>query len=363
MRALLVLLHLSFLSLMVAAQGFAAPSFRVLVQNNFVGGTLSADGSRVGVQQASASASASIYDVARARSIAEFASADSIGMAISGDGSIAQITRGLSIAEYRNGVETPATRPPVFFPVALSNDGDVSAGNAISGNFNLAFRMTGGVDGTPEPLGDLPGGGTDTRAFALSGDGAIVVGYGTSDLGREAFRWDSGVLAGLGDLSGGVFQSEAMGISQDGSTIVGYGTSDFGRQAIRWRNGVMEVLADDFPTGSGGTIARAASGDGSTIVGSDDGAPFIWSEDLGMRDLRVVLTALGVDVSALEQQGLFFGDAIDVSSDGKTILGQGWRSRAFEPIQSVIWLAVIPEPSTALLIAIGLIGLSAVRRA
>jgi probable HAF family extracellular repeat protein len=48
----------------------------------------------------------------------------------------------------------------------------------------------------------------------VSADGSVVVGYGNSDSGFQAFRWteDAGMV-GLGDLPGGPFGSTALGVS------------------------------------------------------------------------------------------------------------------------------------------------------
>ena len=42
---------------------------------------------------------------------------------------------------------------------------------------------------------------------------------------------------GLGDLAGGVFLSEALAISADGSVVVGLGSSASGLEAFRWTSG------------------------------------------------------------------------------------------------------------------------------
>ena len=53
-------------------------------------------------------------------------------------------------------------------------------------------------------LDDLPGGTFESRAFGVSSDGNVVVGYGFSDLGKEAFRWHApaGSMEGLGVREG-----------------------------------------------------------------------------------------------------------------------------------------------------------------
>ena len=55
-------------------------------------------------------------------------------------------------------------------------------------------------------VGDLPGGGISSQAFAVSADGLVVVGGSSSANGGEAFRWtQAGGMVGLGDLPGGGF--------------------------------------------------------------------------------------------------------------------------------------------------------------
>ena len=71
-------------------------------------------------------------------------------------------------------------------------------------------------------LGDLAGGSIESGASGVSGDGSVVVGYGSSASGYEAFLWTSGSgMVGLGDLPGGSTESSAYGVSGDGSVVVG----------------------------------------------------------------------------------------------------------------------------------------------
>ena len=55
-------------------------------------------------------------------------------------------------------------------------------------------------------LGDFAGGTFQSVASSVSADGSVVVGWGNSATGQEAFRWtrESG-LVGIGDLPGGAF--------------------------------------------------------------------------------------------------------------------------------------------------------------
>lgn len=85
------------------------------------------------------------------------------------------------------------------------------------------------------PLGDLMGSTFSSSAHAVSADGSVIVGSGTSASGTEAFKWTSaGGMIGLGNLTGGTFDSSASGISADGSVIVGRGYSSSGKEAFRW---------------------------------------------------------------------------------------------------------------------------------
>ena len=72
-----------------------------------------------------------------------------------------------------------------------------------------------------------------------------------------------------------------------------------------------------------------------------------------MRPLQVILTSLGIDLT-----GWWLSNATGVSADGLTIAGRGTHNGALEG-----WIAVIPEPSTALLMGLGLVVLGARRRA
>ncbi len=102
-----------------------------------------------------------------------------------------------------------------------------------------------------EGVGDLPGGAFGSRANGISADGSVVVGFGFSALGQEAFRWTAaGGMVGLGDLPGGDFQSIAKGASADGAVIVGYGESALGQEAFRWTEAGGMVGLGDLPGGS-----------------------------------------------------------------------------------------------------------------
>jgi len=127
-----------------------------------------------------------------------------------------------------------------------------------------------GAGGSPpsfQGLGDLPGGIFNSGAEAVSANGSVIVGWSASKSGQwEAFRWEDGVMTGLGDLPGGAFNSMAHGVSADGSVVVGHGYVSGGHlQAFRWKDGVMTGLG--YLPGGSGSAGRAASSDGSVVVG------------------------------------------------------------------------------------------------
>lgn len=72
-----------------------------------------------------------------------------------------------------------------------------------------------------------------------------------------------------------------------------------------------------------------------------------------MQDLQQVLTGLGLDLTGWDLWG-----AQGISADGRTITGFGLDPSDFDEA----WIATIPEPSTGLLLGLGLSGLAAWRR-
>jgi probable HAF family extracellular repeat protein len=239
---------------------------------------------------------------------------------------------------------------------AASSDGSVIAGARLAtfgGQLGLqAVRWT---SSGAVPISTLP---SDARG--ISGDGSVLVGGNSSrtpppppfTLLLEAFRWTSAAgMVGLGDLpGGGALRSQANAVSADGSVIVGYGTSDFGTEAFRWTSALGMVGLGDLPGGIFQSEALAVSADGSIIVGRGDGfeEPFIWDAVNGMRSLTTVLTDLGLDLTGWDLR-----TATGISADGSTIVGDGVNNGVEQA-----WIAVIPEPGTGLLLMTGLLGLA-----
>ncbi len=210
----------------------------------------------------------------------------------------------------------------------VSADGQVVVGFGTSDSGREAFRWTSaGDDGDMSGLGDFAGGIGDSSATAVSKDGLVVVGYGTSSSGRQAFRWTSANgMVGLGDLAGGSVGSQAFDVSPDGSVVVGISRSGLGDEAFRWTQAGGMVALSDLPGGDFGSEAHGASENGEVVVGAGSiagaSAAFYWTQANGMQNLLEVLVAQGADVTGWDSLEI----AYDVSPDGSAIVGYGYHN-------------------------------------
>jgi len=211
--------------------------------------------------------------------------------------------------------------PDGSFIVGTSNVG-------VSGSFaSEAFRIS--SSGELTGLGDLPGGERLSKAIAVSADGAVVTGTGSTDSGANAFIWtqDQGMV-GLLDDSATFWQSFAENISADGKVIVGYGSvvGDSNLRAFRWTAEEGIVALGSLPGFETSSVAAAASGDGQIVVGGISGSgrdetAFVWDALHGMRSLQSLLIeefGLGQALSGWTLEG-----ATDISANGLTIVGHG----------------------------------------
>lgn len=253
----------------------------------------------------------------------------------------------------------------------VSADGGIVVGQ-VEGDYPnsaQAFRWTeaGGIAG----LGYLPGGAwNDSKAQAVSADGQVIVGVSRSAraAGYEAFRWTAATgMVGLGLLPGGA-SSNASHVSNDGAVVAGNASPYdlYQSRAFRWTaatgmvslgvlpGGTQSVLADLSAdgrvavghsgseayrwteatgmvglgrlSGDNGTAATLVSADGSVIVGYSYTATaseyFVWTGPTGIRRLRDILAADGLDVSAWRDLKV---NAI--SDDGRTVVGEGYNPR------------------------------------
>jgi probable HAF family extracellular repeat protein len=225
---------------------------------------------------------------------------------------------------------------------AVSADGLVIVGYGNSASGEEAFRWT--ESEGMVALGDLPGGDFRSGASGVSDDGSVVVGSSEIDETLlehffEAFRWtESEGMVGLGDLPGGSFHSKASAVSADGSVVVGFGTSASGQEAFRWTEEEGMVGLGDFPGGVFRSAAGSVSADGSIVLGygySDSGLQtFIWDHVRGMRNLSdILVNHLGLDLTGWT--GIHVGG---LSTDGRVIIGDGTNPSG----DTEAWRIVLP---------------------
>jgi len=178
-------------------------------------------------------------------------------------------------------------------------------------------------------LGDLPGSTFYSFATAISSNGNVVVGYSYSSDGKQAFRWSqTDGMVGLGYLPGAISKSSvAAGVSGDGAVVVGYGKSTnpgAATEAFRWTQTTGIVRMGYLPGGStGSSSATGVSADGSVVVGSSSSSngvqAFRWTEQPGM-----------VGLGSLPSSYQSSSQAYAVSSDGSVIVGQSTSGTTYE---------------------------------
>ena len=161
-------------------------------------------------------------------------------------------------------------------------------------------------------------------------------------------------LTWLGTLGGGV--SFATGVSADGRVVVGEARNAAGQnRAFRWENGAMQDLGTLGGNRSG---AASVSADGRVVVGVSDNAfgyarAFRWTATGGMEDLNITYARLLTPGSALWQ-------ASAISPDGRYIVGYGLNATT-RRVEGFL-LDTVPEPTSLLMLGVGLAGLLRLRR-
>jgi uncharacterized membrane protein len=209
------------------------------------------------------------------------------------------------------------------------------------------------LGGTPCCFGSLPV--WQHYQLAVSGDGSVVVGGDMIDQGNEAWRWTEQTGRVPLELPNGYDGGRALGITLDGSVAVGWVGSASGGippRPARWTENGVEILSNDETVQD--LMAQFVSADGSVIAGRrGDGTLFIWDAQQGMYNLSDFV---------LQNYGIHLDGAvlIDMSADGRTFLGE-------DPVHGP-WImgpdiAPIPEASTFLSVAMGLVLLGRARGA
>jgi uncharacterized membrane protein len=177
-----------------------------------------------------------------------------------------------------------------------------------------------------------------TSAWGLSRNGLWLGGTDAMTPEVDAFIWSQNTgIQLIGSLGPGTDSVNA--VTDDGKVAVGQGGNYL---PFRWTPaGGMQSLV--YPGDSG--QAHGLNADGSVVVGAlSNAGAFLWTEEAGMRRLQDVLT----EDYSLNLSGWNLRGATDISADGQTIVGYGLHNGNYEG-----FIVTIPEPSTGLLIGLG----------
>ena len=255
------------------------------------------------------------------------------------------------------------------FANAISGDGQTVVGDLLNLSPGAplsreAFRWT-AANGV-----ETFNAGQSSTAKEVSFDGTVIVGekiFGPIEEGEVfSYRWTEPTgFTSLGDIVNGNADNGPIDVSPDGTTIVGIaGEIGPNEQGFRWNSATNMVGLGDLPGGDLASIAWGVSADGNIVVGAGNtGNPqdpfgreaFIWDPINGMRNLQQVLEN---DFGLADQlTGWSLVQASDVSDDGRVIIGTGINPQGNQEA----WVAIIPEPSSTLLVVIAF-GILAPRR-
>jgi uncharacterized membrane protein len=162
--------------------------------------------------------------------------------------------------------------------------------------------------------------GRATRANAVNADGSVIVGWQDQFTGeRTAAKWVNGVEE-LILTPDGSFNGEAHAVSADGNTIVGGNYGFLGHDAWIWQpaTGVQPI---GLPSPESFT-ALDVSDDGRTVVGfTSHNRSFIWRANKGTFYFKNLIRSRG----AIVPDGWRLQVASVVSADGNTIYGWGFN--------------------------------------
>ncbi|MFN9976638.1 MAG: hypothetical protein ACK58T_42730 [Phycisphaerae bacterium] len=269
-------------------------------------------------------------------------SMDHAGLAIAGNGGNRLFRWSVSGGMQNLGLLPGGT---LGLATGISGDGTIVVGwsNAPDGNsYGVRWVHPGG--GGLVALPTLPGGFQGNSAYGISSDGSTIVGGSSwSGSGYRACRWLPGnIIQNLGILPGGT-DSRAFGISQNNAVIVGDCQIPTGDRMFRWV-GAMQNLGT--PLGSTDSYARSTNYDGKVVTGRAKIA-FVtyraayWSTTAGIQDLGTYFTSLGGNLT-----GWVLLDAWGVSNDGSAIAGTG----TFNGATRAFLIKGLPCPSTATIV-------------
>ncbi|HYD00282.1 MAG TPA: hypothetical protein VEB22_03575 [Phycisphaerales bacterium] len=202
---------------------------------------------------------------------------------------------------------------------------------------------------------DIPAGHADAQLVRISPDGGTAVGYltPTSTGLRVPATWsESGGWRMLPMIPGADFAGGTL-VSSGGTVAVMSGMSQGFFVAARWteEGGTVPITS---PAVTGDIHFNGMSADGSVLVGqgqlAQGGGAVLWTPDTGLVLLDDYLSSLGLDLTGWSLLG-----AMDVSNDGRTIVGTGVQFFPDGTFRSAEWVVTVPTPPAALIAGCALI--------
>lgn len=173
--------------------------------------------------------------------------------------------------------------------VGVSANGSSLACNSYSSTTSMGFRQT--SSGQRNAMGLLHGDGFAT-AYAVSGNGHIVVGNVLDSFGDHAVMWTpNGGLQELAPLPTSTIGAIAYSVSHDGCAVSGSSDDAGSVHAVRW---TAAGGLQDLGVLPGGTYSQgyAISANGHVVVGFGDSSGseigFRWTAQQGMQPLQLL---------------------------------------------------------------------------
>ena len=228
---------------------------------------------------------------------------------------------------------------------AVSDDASVVVGNAQHDNDPYSEHATvwsGSGWTTKTDLGTLSSDNSGwSQAYAVSGDGSVIVGDSRSDFAyvdERATVWSGSGWSTKTDLgtlrSDNSGESTARAVSRDGSVVVGGSSGPTGDHATVWSGSGWSTKTDLGTLkadNSGGSEAYAVSGDGLLVAGraaTDNGETHatVWSgNNWGTK----------TDLGTLKADNSGGSAAWAVSSDGNFAVGFSFNDE--DDTRAVVW--------------------------